>query len=181
MSRAGHFLRLAVATIAVSPLLLAGCAALSVDRPKEPIAQLLNRPKLARLAIAQVQYGNSAPFQVCVGDACPKPTNKTLASATQRSTTDAVVVPADLPAIAAPSLMPAATLVEAEGRFFELVDTGPLKLRSRRGLRGVYELLGRNYAGEYLHVAYRRENDREVVFHIRAMSPRERQRYRRNR
>ena len=68
MSRAGHFLRLAVATIAVSPLLLAGCAALSVDRPKEPIAQLLNRPRLARLAIAQIQYGNSAPFRgLCRG------------------------------------------------------------------------------------------------------------------
>ena len=76
MSRAGHVLRLAVATIAVSPLLLAGCAALSVDPPKEPIAQLLNRPRLTRLAIAQVQYGNSAPFEVCVGDACPKPTTK---------------------------------------------------------------------------------------------------------
>ena len=109
MSRAGHVLRLVVATIAVSPLLLAGCAALSVDRPKEPIAQLLNRPELARLAIAQIQYGNSAPFQVCVGDACPKPTNKTLASATQRSTTDAVVVPTDLPTIAAPSLERPAT------------------------------------------------------------------------
>ena len=62
-----------------------------------------------------------------------------------------------------------------EDDFFELLDTGPLKLRSRRGLKGVYELLGRNYAGEYLHVAYRREEDREVVFHIRGMSPRERQ------
>jgi outer membrane protein OmpA-like peptidoglycan-associated protein len=114
MSRAGHVLRLVVATIAVSPLLLAGCAALSVDRRTEPIAQPLNRPSLARLSIAQIQYGNSAPFQVCVGDACPKPTNKTLASATQRSATNAVVVPADLPPIAAPSLMPAATLVQAE-------------------------------------------------------------------
>jgi outer membrane protein OmpA-like peptidoglycan-associated protein len=114
MSRAGHVLRIAVATIGVSPLLLAGCAALSVDRPKEPIAQLLNRPRLARLAIAQIQYGNSAPFQVCAGDACPKPTNKTRASATQRSTTDAVVVPANLAPIAAPSLMPPATLFQAE-------------------------------------------------------------------
>ena len=114
MSRADRFLRLAVATIAVSPLLLAGCAALSVDRPKEPIAQLPNRPGLVRPAIAQLQYGNSVPFQLCVGDACPKPTHKTLASATQRSTTDAVAVPADLPPIAAPSLMPAATLVQAE-------------------------------------------------------------------
>ena len=114
MSRADHFLRLAVATIAVSPLLLAGCAALSVDRPKEPIAQLLNRPRLARLAIAQIQYGNSAPFQVCVGDACPKATHKTLASAKQRSNTDAVVVPADVPTIAAPSLKLPATLTRAD-------------------------------------------------------------------
>ena len=76
MSRADRFLRLTVATIAVSPLLLAGCAALSVDRPKEPVAQLPNRPGLVRLAIAQLQYGNSAPFQVCVGDACPKPTQQ---------------------------------------------------------------------------------------------------------
>ena len=68
-----------------------------------------------------------------------------------------------------------------EDDFFELLETGPLKLRSRRGLKGVYELLGRNYAGEYLHVAYRREENREVVFHIRAMSPREKQRYRKNR
>jgi outer membrane protein OmpA-like peptidoglycan-associated protein len=112
MSRADHFLRLAVATIAVSPLLLAGCAALSLDRPREPIAQPLNRPSLARLAIAQIQYGNSAPYEVCVGDACPKPTRKTLASATQRSTIDAAVVPADLPPIAVP--MSAATLVQAE-------------------------------------------------------------------
>ena len=69
----------------------------------------------------------------------------------------------------------------AEEDFFEVLETAPLKLRSRRGLKGVYELLGRNFAGEYLHVAYRSEGDRDVVFHIRAMSPREKQRYRKNR
>jgi len=68
-----------------------------------------------------------------------------------------------------------------EGDFFEVLEPEPLKLRSRRGLNGVYELLGRNYAGEYLHVAYRREVYRDVVFHIRAMSPRETQSYRKNR
>jgi hypothetical protein len=68
-----------------------------------------------------------------------------------------------------------------EEDFYEVLDTGPLKLRSRRGLKGVYELYGRNYAGEYLHVAYRREPNREVVFHMRAMSAREKQRYRKNR
>jgi len=65
-----------------------------------------------------------------------------------------------------------------ERDFFEVLEAGPLKLRSRRGLKNVCELLGRNYAGEYLHVAYRREVDREVVFHMRAMSPREIRSYR---
>ncbi len=59
-----------------------------------------------------------------------------------------------------------------------MLELGPLKLRSKRGLKGVYELYGRNFAGEYLHIAYRREADREVVFHIRAMSRREKQRLR---
>jgi len=68
-----------------------------------------------------------------------------------------------------------------EEDFFEVLETGPVKLRSRRGLKGVSELFGRNYTGEYLHIAYRREGDREVVFHMRAMSFREKQRYRKNR
>ena len=68
-----------------------------------------------------------------------------------------------------------------EQDFFEVLETGPMKFRSRRGLDGIYELYGRNYAGEYLHVAYRRETDREVVFHIRQMSPREKRRYRNKR
>ena len=65
-----------------------------------------------------------------------------------------------------------------EGDYFEVLDTGRLKLRSRRGLKGVYELYGRNYAGEYLHIAYRRDRDQEVVFHMCAMSPHEKRRYR---
>ena len=68
-----------------------------------------------------------------------------------------------------------------EEDFFEMLEARPLKLRSRRVLQGVYELLGRNYVGEYLHVAYRRDGDREVVFHVRAMSAREKQMYRNNR
>jgi len=64
-----------------------------------------------------------------------------------------------------------------EADFFEVIDTGPLKFRSKRGLQRICELYGRNYAGEYLHIAYRREADREVVFHMRAMSPREKRRY----
>jgi len=67
-----------------------------------------------------------------------------------------------------------------EEDFYEFLEMGPLKLRSQRGLEGVYELYGRNSTGEYLHVAYRREGDREVVFHMRAMTPSEKHRYRKN-
>ena len=66
-----------------------------------------------------------------------------------------------------------------EEDLFEVLECGPLKLRSRRGLEGVYELYGQNYAGDYLHIAYRREPERDLVFHMRAMSARERHRYRR--
>jgi len=66
----------------------------------------------------------------------------------------------------------------AEDGFFEVLETGPLKLRSKRGLKGVYELYGRSFAGEYLHVAYRRLENQEVVFHMRAMTPRKKRRYR---
>ena len=68
-----------------------------------------------------------------------------------------------------------------EEDFYEVLEAGPLKLRSQRGLEGVYELYGRNCAGEYLHIAYRREAGGAVVFHMRAMSPREKQRFRKNR
>jgi hypothetical protein len=68
-----------------------------------------------------------------------------------------------------------------EEDFFEMLEAGPVKLRSRRGLKGVYELYGRNYVGEYLHAAYRREGDQDLVFHMRAMSAREKQKYRKNR
>jgi len=67
-----------------------------------------------------------------------------------------------------------------EEDFYEVLETDPLKLRSRRGLNNVYELYGRNFAGEYLHIAYRREPDREVVFHIRRMTAREKHLYRRS-
>ena len=67
-----------------------------------------------------------------------------------------------------------------EEDFYEVLEAGPLKLRSQRGLEGVYELYGRNYAGEYLHIAYRGEAGRTVVFHMREMSPREKQRFRRS-
>jgi hypothetical protein len=65
-----------------------------------------------------------------------------------------------------------------EDAFFEVLETGPLKLRSKRWLKGLYELYGKNYASKYLHMAYRRDGDQEVVFHMRSMSSREKRRYR---
>ncbi len=63
-----------------------------------------------------------------------------------------------------------------EDDFFEVLETGPLKLRSRCGLEGVYELLGQTHSGDYFHIAYRREMEQEVVFHMRR--PAEKIRYR---
>jgi len=45
----------------------------------------------------------------------------------------------------------------SEEDFFEVLETGPIKVRSRRGLDNVYELFGQNDSGDYLHIAYRRE------------------------
>jgi len=116
MSRADRFLPLAVANIAVSTWLLAGCAALVIDRAEEASAPLRSRPRLVGGSIAQLQYGHGAPFQVCVGSTCPKPTRKSLASATTRSDTAAVGMPTVPPTIvAAPSLELSATLIRAEG------------------------------------------------------------------
>jgi hypothetical protein len=39
--------------------------------------------------------------------------------------------------------------------FYEVLAADYLKIRSQRGLDDVYELLGRNLSGEYLHVVYR--------------------------
>jgi len=68
-----------------------------------------------------------------------------------------------------------------EDDFFQVLESGPLKLRSRRGLEGVFELYGRNSAGDYVHAAYRREEERYMVFHMRRMTEREKRFYRRRR
>jgi len=53
--------------------------------------------------------------------------------------------------------------------FYELLAGEYLKIRSQRGLDQVYELLGRNLSGAYLHVVYRVLPDHRVrVFHINA-------------
>ena len=63
--------------------------------------------------------------------------------------------------------------------FLEMLDNQPLKLRSRRGLKGVCELYGRNGAGDYLHAAYRIIAGSATVFHMRRMTTGERKMYRR--
>ena len=65
-----------------------------------------------------------------------------------------------------------------EEDFYEVLESRPWKVRSRRGLKDVYEVYGRNHAGDYLHVALREEPNVTVVFHMRRMSDREKRGYR---
>jgi hypothetical protein len=55
--------------------------------------------------------------------------------------------------------------------FYELLAGEYFKVRSQRGLDEVYELLGRNLSGAYLHVVYRVLPDRRLrVFHMNGMT-----------
>jgi hypothetical protein len=66
--------------------------------------------------------------------------------------------------------------------FYELLAGEYLKIRSQRGLDEVYELLGRNLSGAYLHVVYRVLPDRRLrVFHMNGMTDTQKRRYRRYR
>ena len=63
--------------------------------------------------------------------------------------------------------------------FYELLAGKYLKIRSQRGFDDVYELLGRNLSGAYLHVIYRVLPDRRLrVFHMNAMTETQKRRYR---
>ena len=64
--------------------------------------------------------------------------------------------------------------------FYELLAGRYLKIRSQRGLDDVYELLGRNLNGDYLHIVYRILADGRLrVFHISRMTERQKRRYQR--
>ena len=64
--------------------------------------------------------------------------------------------------------------------FYELLVGRYLKIRSQRGFDDVYELLGRNLSGDYLHIVYRVLQDRRVrVFHMSRMTERQKRRYQR--
>lgn len=70
----------------------------------------------------------------------------------------------------------------SEEDFYELLVGHYLKIRSQRGLDDVYELLGRNLSGEYLHIVYRVLADGRLrVFHIIRMTERQKRRYQRYR
>ncbi len=64
------------------------------------------------------------------------------------------------------------------GDFFELTSGRYVKLRSQRGLRDNYELLGQNLTGDYLHIIYRViHSDTIRVFHIGVMAPQQKRRF----
>jgi len=113
MSPADRFLRLLPTTLAAVSLLLAGCVVVNVDRAWDSTAQVSSRPGVFVLSIAQLRYGNGAPYEVCVGDACPKPTRKSLASAMRTSQAD-TAVPSEAAAVAASPLEPTVTPVQTK-------------------------------------------------------------------
>ena len=68
-----------------------------------------------------------------------------------------------------------------ERDYAEVLRNANLVFRSRRGYANVYEILGRNEAGAYLHVITRRfRRGREkiaIVFHIGRMNDADRRRF----
>ena len=65
-----------------------------------------------------------------------------------------------------------------EEDFYELLGGRYRKTRSHRGLDSVYELLGRNRNGDYLHVVYRiLSGGRFLVFHMARMTTPQMRRY----
>ena len=62
----------------------------------------------------------------------------------------------------------------------EILQSRYIKVRSQRGLSDVYEIFGRNFGEEYLHVVYRLLPDGYWrVFHMARMTPAHKRRYRR--
>ena len=67
----------------------------------------------------------------------------------------------------------------SEQDFYELLAADYIKIRSQRGLNDVYELLGRNLSGAYIHIVYRVLPDRRVrVFHMNSMTEAQKKRFR---
>ena len=67
-----------------------------------------------------------------------------------------------------------------EEDFYEVLAGRYLKIRSQRGMDDVYELLGRNLDGAYLHIVYRVMSDGRLrVFHMNRMTETQRRRWQR--
>jgi hypothetical protein len=67
-----------------------------------------------------------------------------------------------------------------EEDFYEVLAGRYLKIRSQRGIDDLYELLGQNLSGDYLHVVYRVMADGAFrVFHMGRMSENQKKRFRR--
>ena len=68
----------------------------------------------------------------------------------------------------------------AKEDFYGVLAGRYLKIRSQRGLEDVYELLGRNLEGDYLHIVYRILPDGRLrVFHMSRMTEKQKRRYQR--
>jgi len=70
-----------------------------------------------------------------------------------------------------------------EDDYHEVCRNRNVRVRSRRGHPGVYEVFGRNDVGEYVHIVTRRyvyQGERVVmVFHMASMGERDRRWFRR--
>ena len=65
-----------------------------------------------------------------------------------------------------------------EEDFFEILAGKYIRLRNQRGIDDVFELLGQNLAGDYLHVVYRLpEYDCLRVFHMNRMTEIQKRRF----
>jgi hypothetical protein len=66
-----------------------------------------------------------------------------------------------------------------EEDFFELLSGRYIKLRSQRGITDVFELLGQNFSGDYLHIIYRilKSPNRIRIFHMSQMTENQKRRF----
>jgi hypothetical protein len=67
-----------------------------------------------------------------------------------------------------------------EEDFFELLSGRYIKLRSQRGITDVFELLGQNLSGDYIHIIYRvvLKESALRVFHMNQMTAGQKRRFR---
>jgi hypothetical protein len=67
-----------------------------------------------------------------------------------------------------------------EEDFFEVLSGKYIKLKSQRGITDVFELLGQNLVGEYLHIIYRVLSGKKGlhVFHMNRMTESQKRRFR---